>query len=847
MNITPEIDKHSPQGPVSLLLDPTENIKKQAECYQRLGFSVFRLGERQKLPAKGNTWKEFQSNKASADRVRTWWDDTPNANIGLAMGQISGGIIVIDVDQKPGQEGADTLHDLQMAFDDLPETWEAQTGGGGRHLYYRCPPDVRIPNKQGFFGKDLDIRGDGGLVVGVGSIHESGKPYEWRPGHAPHEFENEAGEVGCEVIPGWLLDCLKEDADKTAIIEHAARAGIAGTRVTSDGVYTRDEWGRITDGRKNYMYKLVYAICMSICESGEVPDRDHLLQQVWPIYVRAVAPRETNLEAEGAGQSLLAAKVDQILKPAKLNECIKRAQESRAQGLSGAASQAQADPLAVLTPEQAASMFSAGPVAAEGPQPLMRPITDGEPYPVDALLSLTAPVRAIESLTQAPAAIAANSVLAAVALCVQGHANIVLPTGQAKPVSLFLLTCAGSGERKSAVDNWALEGINSFEKSREPVYAEELASFNDRLDIWEAARKAIINEKKKSPAEKGTDIAALGPRPQEPVKPTLCFPEPTFEGLAKNMAHGRPDLGFFSQEGGAFIGGHAMSEDKKLMTAAGLSSLWDGSPLKRLRAGDGASVYRGRRLSFHLMAQPDVTAQLLSDRVLLDQGLISRFLVTAPPSVAGTRKWKDPCPGDLATVAAFQARTVALLSEDCPTLDGSKNELDPREIPMSPEARDLWIRFYEHVEKQAGDKEASSGIVSLLNKLPEHAARLATALALFDDIHASRLEGQYMAAGIELAQHYAAEARRLSSEAMISVKILDARHVLKWLQDKWTEPYVSLPDIYKNLSRIKGKAAAKAVAETLVDHGWLIPCSQPVTIKGKKRRDVYQVVREVAG
>ncbi|MET0527707.1 MAG: DUF3987 domain-containing protein, partial [Microvirga sp.] len=43
-----------------------------------------------------------------------------------------------------------------------------------------------------------------------------------------------------------------------------------------------------------------------------------------------------------------------------------------------------------------------------------------------------------------------------------------------------------------------------------------------------------------------------------------------------------------------------------------------------------ATLLPGRRLSLHLMVQPDVANLLLCDRLLADQGLLSRLLVTAP-------------------------------------------------------------------------------------------------------------------------------------------------------------------------------------------------------------------------
>ena len=50
--------------------------------------------------------------------------------------------------------------------------------------------------------------------------------------------------------------------------------------------------------------------------------------------------------------------------------------------------------------------------AAEGPQPLMREIPPGHPYPVAALGPLRAAVEAVQDRTQAPVALAAQSALA---------------------------------------------------------------------------------------------------------------------------------------------------------------------------------------------------------------------------------------------------------------------------------------------------------------------------------------------------------------------------------------------------------------------------------------------------
>ena len=92
-------------------------------------------------------------------------------------------------------------------------------------------------------------------------------------------------------------------------------------------------------------------------------------------------------------------------------------------------------------------------------------------------------------------------------------------------------------------------------------------------------------------------------------------------------------LGLFTAEGGQFVGGHGMSPEHRLKTAATLSSVWDGQPIKRVRAGDGVTILLGRRLAMHMMVQPDAAAVFFSDPLLRDQGLLSRVLLSAPDSM----------------------------------------------------------------------------------------------------------------------------------------------------------------------------------------------------------------------
>ena len=481
----------------------------------------------------------------------------------------------------------------------------------------------------------------------------------------------------------------------------------------------------------------------------------------------------------------------------------------------------------------------------EGPRPLMRELPDPEPYPVHYLgPTLERAALAIQEKTKAPVAICAQSVLGAATLAVQGHADIELPTGQAKPLSNFLVTVAGSGERKSACDTEALRPIKKHETALREQYTAELDGYKNQFDSWEKQRTQILNDKKKYPgtAEKNQALIDVGPEPEAPLNPMLLSPEPTIEGMAKHYLHGQPSIGVFSAEGGQFIGGHGMREEKKLLTAAGYSSLWDGEPIRRVRAGDGSMMLPGRRLAIHLMAQPDVASIMLSDRVLADQGLLSRLLVTAPVSAAGTRLWKETSADADVALTRYCARILTILETPLPLTENTRNELTPLIIRLSDDAREKWVQFADHIETGLGHGGAFDPIRGLAGKLPEHAARLGAVLALVDDLGVRTLSADYMASGIVLAQFYAEEAMRLFSAGMISEELRIAQTVLDWLLSRYSGDVVPLTHIYQfGPSQLRTAAAARKIMKVLASHNWVTSVDDGAVIDGHRYRDVWKV------
>jgi hypothetical protein len=403
-------------------------------------------------------------------------------------------------------------------------------------------------------------------------------------------------------------------------------------------------------------------------------------------------------------------------------------------------------------------------IKPEPPRPLTRELPPADPFPIAALGDILGPAaQAIHDRVQAPPAIGAQSVLGAATLSVQGHADVALPIGggQAKPISCYFVTIAATGERKTASDHEALWPVRKREAASRETYDADLSAYlNDKI-AWEEARDAAVKRGKGDRAAIRAALDALGEAPAAPPHPILTCPEPTFEGLCRLFVDGWPTLGIFATEGGQFIGGHGMSQDNKLRTAAALSSLWDGEPIKRIRAGDGVILLAGRRLAAHLQVQPTVADVWLGDRMLEDQGLLSRLLVSAPDSAAGIRFHHEEQPETDRSLKRYGARLLEILETPLPMSAGKGNELTPRPLPLSPEAGRRWIDFADHVERAIAPDGALEDVRGFANKLPQHAARLAAVLTLVSNIDAGGIADDEMWAGIALAEHYAAEAVRL--------------------------------------------------------------------------------------
>jgi len=119
---------------------------------------------------------------------------------------------------------------------------------------------------------------------------------------------------------------------------------------------------------------------------------------------------------------------------------------------------------------------------------------------------------------------------------------------------------------------------------------------------------------------------------------------------------------------------------------------------------------------------------------------------------------------------------------------------------------------------------------------------------LIEDLGATEIGAEKLAAAIDLAQYYASEAIRIREASAIGEELATADRLLKWLHDGWKEEQsgntlISSPDIYHFGPRpIHDRATAQKMVALLVEHGWLVKV-EPATVNGKARREVSRIVK----
>jgi putative DNA primase/helicase len=423
------------------------------------------------------------------------------------------------------------------------------------------------------------------------------------------------------------------------------------------------------------------------------------------------------------------------------------------------------------------------------PQPLKAKV-EPEPYPIEALpVTVRAAVEEVAAFVKAPVVLIASSALAAVSIAVQAHVDVKRAERLQGPTSLFLLTIADSGERKSTCDGFFMQPIRIYQQRQAEAMKPVLARFEADMSGWTAERDGLLTAIKIA-SRKGqdctpfkVDLAVVQNRkPQAPRVPRLLLGDETPENLGFRLMTEWPSAGIVSAEAATVLGAHGMSKDSVMRNLGLYNILWDGGEHSVGRRTSESYTIKGASLTTALQIQAAPLQSFLAKAGVLARGTgwFARFLIAWPQSTQGFRPFTE-APAHWPKLAAFHQRIEGILARDVAIdPDGA---LSPAVMSLSPDAKDAWTAFHDAIEKELASGGELYDVRDVASKTADNAARLAALFQVLEHGVGGIIGFDAFDDASRIAAWHLYESRRFFGELTLPPTLVDANRIDRWVID----------------------------------------------------------------
>lgn len=416
--------------------------------------------------------------------------------------------------------------------------------------------------------------------------------------------------------------------------------------------------------------------------------------------------------------------------------------------------------------------------------------TKAQDYPLDALPpGIKDAVDEVRRFVKAPTALVAAAALGALSTAAQSLVDIKRADRLTGPVSLFLLSLAESGERKTTIDGFFTEPIRAYQQEQIEAAKPLIDQARAEFAAWEAKRGGIVDAIKAasrqgqptSPLE--ADLQAIeGYKPAMPRVPELLRGDDTPEALAYDLANRWPAGAVISSEAGIVFGSAGMGKDRALRNLALLNILWDGGELTTKRKTSDPFTVRGARLTLSLQVQEPALLEFFKQTGQLARGtgFLARFLVAWPNSTQGQRLFTE-APRAWPHLSTFNARISGLLHTPAPIQpDGT---LVPALLEFSPGAKAAWVEYHDQIETMLRTGGELCNVRDVASKSADNAARLAALFHVYKHGPVGEIGADEFISASKIAAWHLNEALRFFGGLSLPVELSGAARLEGWLLD----------------------------------------------------------------
>ena len=444
---------------------------------------------------------------------------------------------------------------------------------------------------------------------------------------------------------------------------------------------------------------------------------------------------------------------------------------------------------------------------------------NGRPFPVHVFPQIIRnAVYEVEQHTQAPQALIAASVLGVISLVCQNRIDVCRLNNLRSPVSLFLLTLADSGERKSTVDKLLMKPMYQLEEEWSKKYTQDLVVWRNEETVFNIEKKALMS-KLKSDIRRNKDHSTTNERlkvllaasPKAPVRLRQIYNDATPAAIKDSLCGRWRSIGLMSDEAGTIFDGYALNE------LPFINKMWDGAMFPVERKSEPDKLIKDARMTLGLMIQPDVFKKGYLERkgdAAKGIGFFARCLICQPGSTQGNRQITSPVVSN-EHLPVFHQRLIDIVNESI-----ARNEENERQcLRFSPEAEKHWLEFYNKVESEMGLLGFLSDFKDYASKMAENMARLAALLHYFSgdegDISIAAVK-----AAVDIMAWYIEEYIRLfSKKEKFSLDVAETDELYCWIKNyciRYCKPFITKNTILQyGPNKFRNRSKANELLSTL--------------------------------
>lgn len=444
----------------------------------------------------------------------------------------------------------------------------------------------------------------------------------------------------------------------------------------------------------------------------------------------------------------------------------------------------------------------------------------------------------LEELHNIPESMALPVVLGVANLAAQAHYDVDSGKYGVRPISLFLLSMAATGGRKTTTFKELMVGIQDFLEQKRDELKDEDLRYNLEKKKFEREERQWLKD-----SEDPLNLV-LPPMPQRPAPMETAdytINKGTLNGIVDTLKS-QSFVGLFSSEGGEFFNSHSFQGGKNEISravemSASLTSMWDGTEITKTTGMERVKLFN-RRVNMLFLLQTETVESMLNNPIFSEQGFVHRILITQSPKY-NNKEWENSEESDVweakirESLKGFHKKTRDLISRKLTLKPNKPFELEPTLIRQTRESKQIYVDFYnKNLNRSSGDLKNFAGFAE---RLHEHAIRIAGTLAAFEGL--TEITKEIAECSLDLIDFFIEQ--RLSLELGIQninpIQTQGTNKLVQWFEQHptWRGTHRELRQANTWFGKLSQEQREALLNELMLDE--IITAEQEVALNGRTK------------